>query len=150
MTGLRFERLTNAAIPKILEIEAEVHSAPWSQKSFENELDHPHGIFIVVMFEGDVVGYGGAWILVDESHITTIAVRPQSQRKGIGRKIMVELLRLSVERGATCSTLEVRVSNQSAIALYESLGYVQVGIRKNYYPDNKEDAAIMWLYELAS
>lgn len=148
MTGIRFENLSRSAIPAILEIERQVHSAPWSERSFENELNHAHGVFVVAVTGQEIVGYGASWIMVDEAHITTIAVRPSDQKKGIGRKIMHEILRQSAERGATCSTLEVRVSNAPAISLYESLGYVRVGIRKNYYPDNKEDAVIMWLYEL--
>ena len=97
---------------------------------------------------GNVVGYAGAWIVADECHVTTIAVAPELRKQGLGRKLMVELLTRSREKGATCSTLEVRASNTPAIKMYEGLGFVSAGVRKAYYPNNREDAVIMWLNDL--
>lgn len=148
MKSLRFAPLEAAHIPAILEIEARVNTAPWSEKSFQNELTHAHGVFLVALVEGNVVGYGGFWMVIDEAHITTIAVSPDFQRKGIGRKLMIELLTRAKSRGMACSTLEVRAGNVPAISLYEDLGYVQSARRKSYYPDNQEDAIVMWLHEL--
>jgi len=146
--NLRFEALREEHLPAVLEIEKQANSAPWSERSFRNELDHEHGIFLVALGGGQVVGYGGVWLVVDEAHVTNVAVNPSLRRQGIGRRLMVELLKRAKERGMTCSTLEVRASNEAAIRLYEQLGYKITGHRRGYYPDNREDAAVMWLYEL--
>lgn len=150
MKGVRFEPLSQHHIPSILEIEKGSQTSPWSEQSFRNELDHKHGVFVVALVGSDVRGFGGEWILADEAHITTIAVDPEFRNQGLGRQIMDELLHRAVERGALCSTLEVRAGNQAAIKLYQDLGYVSSGIRKAYYPDNKEDAVVMWLHDLSS
>lgn len=148
MKTLRFAPLEELHIASILEIERVVNSAPWSERSFRNELNHPHGVFLTALLEGHVVGYGGFWMVIDETHITTIAVAPQHQRKGIGKRLMVELLTRAKEKNMACSTLEVRAGNEAAIRLYENLGYVAVARRKAYYPDNQEDAVVMWLHDL--
>lgn len=148
MKGVRMEPLSEAHLPQIMEIEGKSHSAPWSEPSFRKELDHPHSEFVVAVKDNHVIGYAGEWILADEAHVTTVAVDPDYRRQGLGQKLMEELLARAKDRGAVCSTLEVRVSNASAIALYEKLGYVRAATRKNYYPDNKEDAVVMWLYDM--
>jgi ribosomal-protein-alanine N-acetyltransferase len=141
-----FEHLNLLDIPELITIERASQGAPWSEKAFENELVNPHSIFRVARQGGKIVAYGGAWAIVDESHITTVCVHPDHRRKGLGKQMMLDILRESVERGLRCSTLEVRVSNESAIALYHHLGYQSVSVRRKYYPDNGEDALIMWLY----
>jgi ribosomal-protein-alanine N-acetyltransferase len=145
---LRFERLDASHLPAVLEIEKVVNSAPWSEQSFRNELSHPHGYFVVAVVDGEIVGYGGFWMVVDEAHITTVAVSPSHQRQGIGSKLMFELLTRAKTAGMKCSTLEVRAGNATAIRIYERLGYVSAATRKSYYPDNKEDAVVMWLHDL--
>lgn len=145
--GLRLVPLEESHLESILEIEKRSNSSPWSERSFRNELDHPHGIFLVASLGDHIVGYGGVWLVVDEAHITTIAVDPDYRRQGIARSIMHALLDQAAKRGATCSTLEVRAGNEAAIRLYEGLGYVRAAVRKRYYPDNKEDAVVMWRYE---
>jgi ribosomal-protein-alanine N-acetyltransferase len=150
MAIVRLEALSADAIPAILEIEREANTAPWSEQAFKNELDHPHGIFLVVRVDGEIAGYGGVWIVVDEAHITTIAVRAENRRQGLARRLMNELLHRARERGATCSTLEVRAGNDPAVRLYESLGYRTVATRRAYYPDNREDAFVMWNYDLTA
>jgi [ribosomal protein S18]-alanine N-acetyltransferase len=145
---LRFEPLTQTHLESIMKIEKEANSAPWSEKSFLNELDNPHSTFLVALEGGEVAGYGGFWACVDEAHITTVAVRDDLRRKGVGKRLMVELLNRAQKAGLLCSTLEVRAGNTAAIGLYEQLGYVQTARRKAYYPDNKEDAVVMWLHDL--
>lgn len=132
----------------MLEIETRSNLSPWSERSFRHEIDNPQGFFLVAELDGEVVGYGGIWMVVDEAHVTTIAVDEASRCQGIGRELLVELLKKSKQRGATCSTLEVRAGNENAIALYESMGYKTVARRKNYYPVNQEDALVMWRYDL--
>ncbi len=145
---LRFEPITESHISAILEIEKETNTAPWSERSFRNELSHQYGIFLVAILQGEVVAYGGVWLVIDEAHVTTISVSPSHRREGIGQKLMVELLEKAKQGGMVCSTLEVRAGNQAAIQLYEKLGYGIVATRKGYYPDNKEDAVVMWMYNL--
>lgn len=147
-TNLRFERLKEEHIPRILEIESKSNSAPWSERSFRGELDNPQSIFISAIANGDVVGFAGLWVVVDEGHITTVAVDPDYRRNGIGKRLTKEVLEKGKDRGAVCATLEVRASNEAAIQLYEELGFVQAARRKGYYPDNREDAIVMWKYEL--
>jgi ribosomal-protein-alanine N-acetyltransferase len=148
LSTLRFVALQKDHIPKILEIEQVTHSAPWSQRSFENELEHKYGIFLVGLIEGEVSAYGGVWILVDEAHVTNVVVRSELRGQGIGRRLMIELLTKARAKGAVCATLEVRATNAAAIHLYEDLGFVQSTTRKQYYPDNKEDAVVMMLNDL--
>ena len=145
---LRFEPIQESNIPAILDIEKVSNTAPWSERSFKNELDHQHGVFLVGLLQGQVVAYGGVWLVIDEAHVTTIAVSPEHRREGIGQRLMVELLNRAKSAGMVCSTLEVRASNDAAIKMYEKFGYSIAATRKGYYPDNKEDAVVMWLYDL--
>ncbi|MBS1717300.1 MAG: ribosomal protein S18-alanine N-acetyltransferase [Armatimonadetes bacterium] len=145
---IRFEPIKLEHIPRVLEIEKVSNGSPWSERAFQNEINHENGIFLVA-FAGDrIVGFAGVWLVIDEAHITTIAVAPDARGHGVGRALMIEVLTRSREKGMLCSTLEVRAGNKAAIALYESLGYKTISTRKAYYPDNKEDALVMWLYEL--
>ena len=145
---LRFEPLQEAHLPAILAIENAVNGSPWSERSFRNEIDHRHGLFRVALEGGEVVGYGGVWLVIDEAHVTNVAVAPSFQRRGIGRRLMRELLRGAHERGMACATLEVRAGNAPALHLYETLDFERTAIRRGYYPDNKEDAVVMWRHRL--
>lgn len=145
---LRFETLQESHLPAILEIERQVNGSPWSEKSFRNEIDHRHGIFRVAIQDGAVVAYGGLWLVIDEAHVTNVAVAPTHQRQGIGRKLMIQLLEASKAAGMTCATLEVRAGNTPALELYEKLGFERSAVRRGYYPDNKEDAVVMWRHTL--
>lgn len=145
---LRLEPLAEHHLAEILAIEKAVNGSPWSERSFRNEIDHRHGVFRVAIEEGRVVGYGGVWLVIDEAHVTNVAVAPVYHRRGIGRRLMIDLLVLAREAGMTCSTLEVRAGNTAAIDLYEKLGFVRTAVRRGYYPDNKEDALVMWRHSL--
>lgn len=148
MLTLRFEPLSETHLDSIYEIERQTQTAPWSEQAFRNELENPQSCFLVVWSEGKIVGYGGYWRCIDEAHITTVSVDPALQRSGIATRLMRELLGRAIDEGMTCSTLEVRAGNEAAIKLYEKLGYKVTAERKKYYPDNREDALIMWLYDL--
>ncbi|MDQ3700362.1 MAG: ribosomal protein S18-alanine N-acetyltransferase [Chloroflexota bacterium] len=105
----------------------------------------------VAHLEGtSVVGYGGLWLMMDEAHVTSVAVHPDFRRRGIGELVMLSLFDMAVGLSARWMTLEVRVSNTGARTLYEKLGYRQAGIRPRYYTDNNEDAVVMWTDELRS
>lgn len=117
---------------------------PWGRLSFENELSNPLSVFLIAKDEdtGNVIGYGGVWLMYDAGNITNIAVHPQYRREGIGRKILALLTDICMEKRMDTITLEVRESNLPARALYEAEGFSVCGIRKKYY-QGKEDALIM-------
>jgi ribosomal-protein-alanine N-acetyltransferase len=100
--------------------------------------------YFVAELEGEIVGFGGMWVVVDEAHITNIAVLEKHRRQGIGRAILHTLLSTAKEERCRAATLEVRVGNIQARRLYESFGFAPVGIRPKYYSDTNEDALIMW------
>lgn len=145
--AIRFESLEARHIQDILAIEQVTNPAPWSEVSFKSELSNPSSVFFVAVLGNDVVGFAGAWVVIDEAHVTTVAVSPNAQRQGIGEALMRELLARCKDAGCTCSTLEVRSQNDPAIKLYEKLGYVACATRRNYYPNN-DDATVMWLHGL--
>jgi ribosomal-protein-alanine N-acetyltransferase len=147
---VRFVPIAEEYIADILAIEQEANAAPWSERSFRHELTNPHSVFRVVLVDGKVAGFGGVWLVIDEAHVTTVRIRQDYHRKGLGWRLMVNLLEAAQEAGMLCSTLEVRVSNAPAIALYRRLGFESTAIRKAYYPDNREDAMVMWLSGLDS
>ena len=97
-----------------------------------------------------LAGYAGLWLMIDEAHITTIAVRPQFRRRGLGELLLVALTEIAMDINARWLTLEVRVSNEGAQALYRKYGFKPAGVRHRYYSDNHEDALIMWTDELQS
>lgn len=125
-------------------IEEATFARPWSRQSFQQELERNVAArYLVAEKNGQVVGYAGAWIILDESHITNIAITEAERGKGIGRKLTEALMQYLSNLGASYATLEVRVSNERAQHLYKSLGFVSVGKRKRYYEDNNEDAFLM-------
>ncbi len=137
-------------IGEVIELEREAHSSPWSRAAFEAELAHPHGRFLVARLEAQLVAFGALWLLVDEAHIINLAVSQKFRRQGIGRKLVVELLGMAKDAGILCATLEVRAGNEAAIRLYETMGFERTAIRKRYYPDNNEDALVMWCHNLGA
>lgn len=116
----------------------------WSRESFENELTNRYARYVVAVNDNLVVGFGGMWIIIDEAHITNIAVHPEFRGCGIGSQLMESLLSICKIESVTGMTLEVRSSNVRAQNLYKKYGFAQEGVRKAYYEDNKEDAIIMW------
>lgn len=157
------EPMTLDDIDQVMEIEQIVFPAPWSARAYQYEITkNDHSTMLVVRAAGaskgklghlkhrlglgtplPVLGYAGLWLLVDETHICTIAVHPRWQGLGIGELLLISLLDESMRLGALCATLEVRVSNNAAQALYLKYGFEIVSIRKRYYTDNNEDAYIM-------
>ncbi|MBA4292794.1 ribosomal-protein-alanine N-acetyltransferase [bacterium] len=150
MAALRISSLEERHLTEVVTIENAAQTCPWSEQSFRNELAQDHGIFIVGELGQELIGFAGQWIMIDEAHIITVAIKDSYRRQGHAETLINELLLRAKDQGATCATLEVRAGNAPAIALYEKLGFQTTGKRKNYYPDNKEDALIMWLYDLKS
>ena len=132
-----------------IEIDRLNFTEPWPAKSFSYELSTNYSICLVAVDDCDVVlGEIVVWVIVDEAHVATIAVHPDHQKKGIASTLLAEALIQAMDRGASASLLEVRPSNTAALKLYQRFGYETVGIRKEYYQDNKEDALLLNLYEL--
>lgn len=132
-------------VEEVLVIEQVSFATPWSRLAFLSELlENERSVYLVAREEGRVVGYVGMWRILDEGHITNLAVHPDFRRQGIGRRLLQTLSNLSVARGLRRMTLEVRVSNDPAQRLYASLGFLVAGRRPGYYQDNHEDALIMW------
>lgn len=129
----------------VLEISALSFSMPWSEASYMQELSNPVAKYLVAVVDDKVVGFVGTWIVLDESHITNIAVHPNYRNMQIGSKLLEGLLKYCDSLGCTQYELEVRLSNKAAQALYSKYGFKENGIRKGYYADNKEDAILMWL-----
>lgn len=132
----------------VIAIEQASNPSPWSEASFRKEIGNPQSVFLVATQKAEVAGFAGMWLVIDEAHITTVAVAPAQRGLGIGRLLMVEILERAKALGMTCSTLEVRASNDVALGLYERLGYVRTATRKAYYPNQREDAVVMWLHGL--
>lgn len=131
-------------VDDVQEIEKGCFSLPWSRRSFVQETTENKCARYLVIAQGDrVIAYAGMWLVIDEAHITNIAVHPAHRGKGYGEHVMRALMQLAKELGMVYMTLEVRRSNAIAQGLYRKLGFVDVGYRKRYYEDNQEDALIM-------
>ena len=130
-------------------IEEMCFAIPWSRNSFYREVTENACARYLVLREDDVpVAYAGMWFVLDEAHVTNIAVRPDRRGLGYGEEITRALIQLAADSGMTWMTLECRRSNEVAKNLYHKLGFVDVGFRKRYYADNNEDALIMALEQL--
>jgi ribosomal-protein-alanine N-acetyltransferase len=142
--------MTLEDLPAVHRIERASFSVPWPDEAYRSELQANRlASYLVVRAEDDVVAYGGIWLMVDEAHITTVAVDPAWRRQRVGETLLVALLDLALARRAREATLEVRLSNVAARRLYEKYGFRPVGLRPRYYSDNGEDALIMTTAPLA-
>lgn len=142
MADIIISKMTAADISALAELEKLCFSVPWSEQAFRDELTNDVALFLVAKQEEKTVGYVGAFVVVDEVSITNIAVNPECRKQGIAQKLIAELSNKAKEIGGEKIFLEVRVSNVSAIKLYEKSGFVTVGKRKNFYSNPTEDAFI--------
>ena len=137
------EKMNPAHVAQIVELEKICFSDPWSEKSIASELDNKLAFWLVAT-EGDTVaGYIGSQTVMDETDMMNVAVHPDFRRRGIAEALVNGLVEELKNKGSHCLTLEVRASNEPAKALYGKLGFVQVGLRKNYYRNPREDALIL-------
>lgn len=136
-------KMTQQHIMQVAELEKLCFSDPWSEKSIASELDNKLALWFVADDGGKVLGYVGSQTVIDETDMMNIAVRPDCRRRGIAEAMVDALVEELKTIGSRCLTLEVRASNEPAIALYEKLGFAQVGRRRNYYRNPKEDALIL-------
>ena len=129
-------------VDAIAELEKVCFSDPWSVNSITSELNNRLSLWLVAVDDGKVVGYVGSQSVLGWADMMNLAVSPDYRRKGIGEQLITELIARLKENAVTCLTLEVRDSNDSAISLYQKLGFLEVGYRPNYYRNPKEDARI--------
>jgi [ribosomal protein S18]-alanine N-acetyltransferase len=133
-------------IDDILGIEQASFAVPWSREAFYREIaQNQFAYYLVIEDHFQVIGYCGIWIVMDEAHVTNIAILPSYRGRKLGEELMKQAIKLAKRYGAVSMTLEARVSNHVAQNLYKKLGFQPGGIRKNYYSDNGEDALVMWV-----
>lgn len=143
MPKIEITRMTEAEVPQVAAIESEVFTCPWSQKGFLDTLYQDNVRFYLAVEGTTVLGYCGIYMAADEGEITNVAVKPEFRRCHIADEMLQVLVRESEEQGICNIYLEVRVSNDPAIRLYEKHGFIRKGIRKNFYEKPKEDAYVM-------
>lgn len=133
-------------IDSVIAVEAKAYGEHhWSKESFYNELSNDLARYFAAFDEKDnLIGYAGCWQILEEAHITNIAVDINHRRKYIGEALLKTIIDKCYEEQIKYITLEVRISNTAAIALYEKYGFKSLGERKGYYQNNNEDALIMW------
>ena len=144
--AIEYRKMTLEDIPAVVAIEQEAFATPWTEEIFQHEMtgnDYAH--YIVAVEDGEVIGHCGMWVVLDECHITNVAVRKRLRGYGIGEALMRKAIELCKANEVRLMTLEVRVSNHTAQNLYRKLGFQEGGIRKNYYTDDHEDALVMWV-----
>ncbi len=138
--------MTVKDLERVMEIEMESFPLPWSKESYLGELSNTFASYLVCDYEGEIVGFGGIWVIFEEAHITNIAIEQNYRQQGMGRMLMGKLENIARDKRAIRILLEVRPSNTAAQIMYRSLGFVPTGIRKKYYSDNNEDAILMTKY----
>lgn len=167
------EELTEKDLSAVMQIDKECFGGLWNREGYQREIDSPNSQILIMKLaldagtddsyniceasptkapssqtisSGDtsIIGIGCAWFILEEAHITMLAIRPQYRRQGLGQLLLIKLLKNAIQKQSEWATLEVRVSNQAAQKLYEKLGFINIGQRKNYYQDTKEDALILW------
>ena len=146
MSETMIRRMTLADVDGVHAIEEATFPRPWTREDFVKEMtQNACARYLVAEQAGEIVGFAGAWIVLDEAHVTNIAVAADCRRQGVGRAVTQALVQYAANLGVQYMTLEVRRSNEAAQQLYKQLGFVSVGVRKRYYADNGEDAYLMVL-----
>jgi ribosomal-protein-alanine N-acetyltransferase len=149
---LVIEPMRRRHLDDVLHIEQGSYPKPWSRNVFQSEIELARGgerHYVVARAGGTVVGYAGLMFVVGDAHVTNIAVATEQQRSGIGTRLLASLAWEAIRRGCEAMTLEVRVSNTGAQALYRRFGFVPAGVRQRYY-ENTEDAIVMWCHDIVT
>ena len=143
MTSLTCQVLTHELLPAVLKLDQICLGGLWTEAGYRREIDSPNSELLVLLANDQVVGLGCVWAILDEAHITTLAIHPDYHRQRLGQFLLIQLLQAAEHRALTHATLEVRASNQRALTLYQKFGFQTAGRRKRYYKDG-EDALILW------
>ena len=134
-------------LDKVYAIECQSFAIPWSKNDLRKEIcENKHAIYKVAINNDKIVGYAGMWQVINEGHVTNIAVLESQRRLGVASKLIEALITHAKALDLIGLTLEVRISNEAAINLYKKFGFLPEGIRKEYYADTREDALLMWKY----
>ena len=144
MTVVSIRRMNEMDIDGVLRVEEQSFTVPWSREGFVNEMKNELSHYLVMVREREIIGYAGMWLIVDEAHVTNVAILSEYRGKKLGEQLMTALIERAKERGALSMTLEVRESNTVAKGLYAKFGFISKGVRRNYYTDTQEDALVMW------
>lgn len=142
------EPMRHTDMDAVARIDKRCFPSPWLLTSYLTELSNRAACYLVARRAGEVIAYAGAWVIMEEAHITTLAVDPAYQGRKIGERLLIALLEEAMLRKASHVTLEVREGNRAAQRLYCKYGFHNVAIRKNYYTDNGENALVMWAVEI--
>jgi len=145
-TLYRIDPMTPADLDQVAALEQICFTEPWPRQAFLEDLANSYARYVVLRPAGSpaLLGYAGLWLIIDEAHITTIAVHPDHRRQGLGALLLLHLFDLAASFDIRRLTLEVRAGNQAAQGLYRKYGFEPAGVRPGYYPDTHEDAVIMW------
>ncbi|AGB40307.1 ribosomal-protein-alanine acetyltransferase [Halobacteroides halobius DSM 5150] len=144
MDSLKIKSLEDRDLGQVLAIEEEAFSNPWSFSTFIKELHNNYAYYLVGLIEDELVGYLGCWLLCNEVHITTLAVKKEYRCQGIATQLLDELFTNVKKANYQKVSLEVRASNNRAQKLYKQAGFIKVGRKQEYYSDDQEDAIVMW------
>jgi ribosomal-protein-alanine N-acetyltransferase len=150
-SNLKLKSLTSEDLSAILELDQACFGGLWTLEGYQRELDSPNSDLLGIFAPHSsktLLGMGCFWSILEEAHITIVAVHPQYQRQGLGQALIYALLKTASDRNLERATLEVRASNAAAISLYQKFGFKTAGRRRRYYQDNGEDALILWLSDL--
>ena len=140
---MEYVLMNESHVQHIADIEKLCFSDPWSVNSIGSELRNPLSLWLVALEDGNVAGYVGSQTVLGEADMMNLAVHPDYRRRGVGEQLVLQLVDHLRRQGSHILMLEVRASNEPAIALYKKLGFIQVGRRPNYYTKPKEDALIL-------
>ncbi|MGM3306892.1 ribosomal protein S18-alanine N-acetyltransferase [Anabaena sp. WFMT] len=148
---LKIQSLTSEHLSGLLELDHACFDGLWTMDGYRRELESPNSHFLGLFSpfsHSELLGMGCFWSILEEAHITILAIHPQYHRQGLGQALLYSLLKTASDRGLERATLEVRASNEGAISLYQKFGFKTAGRRPRYYKDNDEDALILWLSDL--
>ena len=148
MPEITIRRMTMDDVDGVYAVEIGTFVDAWSRDAFVSDMKNPVARYLVAEQDGKIIGYAGAWVILDESHITNIAVDEPFRGRGVGTEVTRALMQYAANLGVQYLTLEVRRSNLVAQKMYQSLGFLKLGLRKRYYEDNGEDAIIMWNHDI--
>lgn len=150
LLDLKIKSLTVEHLSTLVELDKACFNGLWTLEGYLRELESPNSHFLGIFapLQSGLLGMGCFWSILEEAHITILAIHPQYHRQGLGQALLYTLLRSASDRGLERATLEVRASNQEAISLYQKFGFKTAGRRPRYYKDNDEDALILWLSDL--
>ncbi len=142
---IHYRKMKKEDIHQVFLIDQACFSHNWAIDSYQKEMDNFLATYIVALDQEKIVGFGGYWLIIDEAHITNIAVIDAYRKKGIGQAIFNKMVELAASQASYKMTLEVREDNFAAISFYEKNGFIKEGLRAHYYGDNRH-ALIMWRY----